>query len=516
MGFATNSINGNAGLRNIGAQPRYQIIGTRCGNNGMAGFAPGASFAGINVRMRHILPYGGRNIILVYGGFKVSAAVESSMAMGGGYQAVSAVIGVGGTGYAVGDIIVPNVATNQFPPTLVVEAVSTGIVTSLGVLEGGMFGIQPAAALTQNTTTGSGTGCTITLTTVPYVCGLHVGLEQNWNTQAAYSTSNLSGVLKITKGANYNGTEPNLMLPAGDFFFTDPILVDLPPGQAIGTRVFTNGYNLYGGRTLSGSDGSPALNEYAGISNFTDYSWGGTFLTQITAYNNSGYQPLFILGEVITPGPSFICIGDSIAENITSDPGGGLSADAFDANGNTGWCEKSIAQNTPWSNFSCGGDEVENYLTAMLNMRLRSVNVALPSHILDELAINDFVAGVTFSQMQAYKISFWNRLISMGIKEIWTTTCTPRSTSTDGFATVGNQTPFAGNTDLQLWNAWLRGGNAAAYGVTTVLDVAAVVESSAASGKWAVGDTYDGTHPSKAATTAIVTAVGSIFTRAKL
>lgn len=505
--------------RTLGAQSRYQIIGTRCGNNGMAGFAPNASQAGIPVRIRHILPYGGENVILVYGGFKVSAAVEGSMALGGGYQAATAAVVAGGTGYVVGDTIVPNVAAHQFAPTAVVQAVTAGVVTQLGIAEGGMFGIFPTGTLTQNTTSGSGTGCTMTLASGPYVCGLHIGFEQAWNTQTAYSTSALTGVLEITAGANYNGTEPNLMLPAGDFFYTDPILVTLAAGAAVGTRIYTNGYNLFGGRTLSGSDGSPALNEFAGISTFTDNAWGGTYPTQITSYNNSGYQPLAILGQLTTPVPSFIIIGDSIAENITSDVGGGLSADSFDTNGNTGWCEKSIAQYFPWSNFSCGGDQVENYLTAKLNMRLRSINTFQPSHILFELGINDFVANEDFATFLANCISFWNRLTGMGVKEIWVTTITPRSSSSNGFIDLAGQTPFANDAARQSYNAYLRSpsntATLAGYGVTKILDIAAIVESGT-TGKWIPLDTYDGTHPSKAATTTIVSTLGNVFSTATL
>ena len=406
MTLGKHIIVGAEAKRQIGAQPSYQIVGTRTGVNGGAGFAPNASQAGMITRMRHVLPYGAKGILLVYGGFRVTAAIETSQNVGGGFEAVSAVAAAGGSGYALGDTIVPTVATNQFAPTLVVQAVSSGAVTQLGVVAGGMFGLQPASALTQSSTSGSGTGCTITLTVKPYVCGFHVGLEQVWNTQTAYGTSSLTGVLKLTSGADFNGTKSHIMLPAGDFFYTDPVIVDFAANATIGTRVWSNGFGYIGGRTLSGSDGSPTFGEYSNYSTMTDYAWSGTVPTQITAWNNSGIQPLAIMGYLDTPRPSFVFIGDSITQNVTTDSGGGLTPDNFDSNGNVGWLEKSAAQQVAWTNFSSGGDRVVNYLTPSQNMRLRAIQTFRPSHVVDCLAINDFVAGTSFSAFQAQKIAF--------------------------------------------------------------------------------------------------------------
>lgn len=506
-----------AAVRSLGAVKTYQIVGTRTGVNGGAGFAPNASQAGMVHRIRHNLPYGCKTLQLVYGGFKVSGAVESSQGVGGGFESVSAVVAAGGASYVVGDTIVPTVAANQFAPTLVVQAISAGAVTQLGVVAGGMFGLQPAAALAQASTSGAGTGCTVTLTVKPYVCGLHVGLEQAWNTQTAYSTSALTGVLKLTYGANFNGTNANIMCPAGDFFYTDPVIADLTAGTYIGSRLWSNGFGYIGGRTLSGNDGSPALSEYANYSTMTDYAWGAVMPTQVTAYNNSGIQPLAIMGYIDTPRPSFVFMGDSITQNVTSNFGGSLTADSFDTQGNTGWLEKSSAQQVAWTNFSSGGDRVVNYLTAAQNMRLRAIQTFRPSHVVDTLAVNDLVAGTTFANFQAQKIAFWTKLRGLGVKEIWITTCTPVTTSTDSWATVGNQTVTAANTAIQLYNTWVRTlSNVTPYGVTAVLDVCASVESSAGSGKWLVAATYDGTHPSKTITTTIVSAQTAVFTGATL
>jgi len=512
-----NSIN-NA-LRNIGGLKDYQILATRTGINGQAGFVPTSAYAGIQGRIRHTLPYGAKSIILVYGGFKVASAVEGSMLAGAGYKAVSATVVAGGVTYAVGDTIVPNVAANQFAPTLVVSAVSAGVVTQLTVLEGGMFGLFPTGTLTQNTTSGSGTGCTVTLACDAYVCGLHSGFEQVWNTQTAYSNTNTTGVIKVTKGATYNGTQANLMLPCGDFFFTDPIPVNLAAGSVVGSRTYSNGYNIAGGRPLSGSDGI-ALNEYAQYSDFSDKAWGGTYSTNISAYLNTGFQPLAILGQIDVPKPSFVFIGDSIAQGLVSAAGPTVVGDTFDANANVGWIEKAAAQTVPWANYSSSGDRVINYLTAATNMRLRAIQTFRPSHFVDEIGINDFVASTSYATFLTQKTSFWNKILSFGVKELWVSTITPVTTSSDSFATLVNQTVTASNTARASYNAFLRALTFPnAYGITKVLDVAAAIEDGGAgapTGKWNVGHTLDGTHPTASGMTAMTSAVSSYFGAATL
>lgn len=510
-----NSINKST-LARLGAEPAWQIVGTKCGLNGLSGFAPSLAQAGMLTRIKHNLPYGCKGLKLVYSGLKVSSAIETSQKAGGGLQAVSAVPAAAGTGYAIGDTIVPTVAANQVAPTLVVTSLSGSTVTGLGVVDGGMFGLHPAAGLAQNTTSGSGTGCTVTLTMQPYVCGFHMGFEQAWNTQTAYSTSALTGVIKLTKGANFNGPDANIMCPVGDFFETDPIIVDIAAGTYVGTRLWSNGFGFHGGRLLSGNDGV-ALNEYSNYSSMTDYAWGGTFPNQITAYNNSGIQPVAIMGLLDTPRPSFVFIGDSITYGIASSGGVAINDSFASTTGYIGWLEKAAANQVAWTNFSASGDRVVNYLTANQNLRLNAIQSLRPSHVVDSMAVNDFVAGTSFSDFQAQKIAYWTKLRGLGVKEIWITTCTPRTTSTDVWATVGNQTVTSANTAIQAWNSWVRTlSNVTPYGVTKVLDVMAVVESSAASGKWAVGTTADGTHPTTSAMTSIAAAVTAEFAGASL
>lgn len=137
---------------------------------------------------------------------------------------------------------------------------------------------------------------------------------------------------------------------------------------------------------------------------------------------------------------------------------------------------------------------------------------------------NDLAAGRTAAQVEADLITTARHGKIRGAK-VWITTQTPASSSTDSFATTVNQTSASINAELQTLNAWLRDGcpissttlapvatgtssgvlrtGSAGHPVVGVFDTGAAVESSSASGKWAVNGsanyaTADGTHPSAA------------------
>jgi len=80
--------------------------------------------------------------------------------------ALSATIASGGTGYAVGDRIIMNVANTMFSVVAKVKTVSSGAVTAVefigGVLTRGNS--APSNPVAQLSTSGSGTGCTLTIT----------------------------------------------------------------------------------------------------------------------------------------------------------------------------------------------------------------------------------------------------------------------------------------------------------------------------------------------------------------
>jgi len=79
------------------------------------------------------------------------------------YKANSATISAGGTGYVVGDRITVSGGTSQLAAEFRVDAVSAGAVTAVSVRKRGYYSALPSNPV--STTGGTGTGCTLTLTT---------------------------------------------------------------------------------------------------------------------------------------------------------------------------------------------------------------------------------------------------------------------------------------------------------------------------------------------------------------
>ncbi|HWI05577.1 MAG TPA: GDSL-type esterase/lipase family protein, partial [Acidimicrobiales bacterium] len=124
----------------------------------------------------------------------------------------------------------------------------------------------------------------------------------------------------------------------------------------------------------------------------------------------------------------------------------------------------------------------------------------------------------TLATVQANFQFIWDYLIRRGLR-VWQTTITPYTTSTDGFLTVGNQTPFTGGAADQeqlrvAVNDWIRTVPSPLSGV---VDITAQVESAPNSGRWAADGTanfrtVDGIHPSNAGDAALALALNpSIF-----
>lgn len=497
-------------------RPTVQMLATRCGLNNGAQFS--TSQPGCESRIRHYLPYGAKSLYPVYSAFYVTSSgtnTETASPGGFGWYAVTATVVAGGASYAVGDVItVSGVATNQFAPLLQVDAVSSGAVTALSVVDGGGFGAVPATGLTTTKKTGSGNNAlTVTLGVRACAFVMQAAIEQVWNTQTAISATNMTGVMRLTAGANVSLGKANIMLPFTETVSCDSLQVGLSVGSAIGTRIYTPGTGFFVGRYLSGSAG---LNEsgHSAIALASATPTGGTYPSY--ASPAPGFQPIAIMGIPQVPGPTFAIIGDSLGYGTVS-AGGVTSHDTLDANGNGGYIERAINQIAPFTNFAVSSDKLANWLTQTgPTVRLRLLQQLNISHVVDQLGINDAIAATNYTTFKAQKIKFWSMLMGLGIKEIWATTLTPNTTSTDSWATTTNQTPTAANAVVQAYNADLRAGMFAVNGVARVLDLGTTAESTVGSGIWPANSTGDGLHPTQAQTATMAAAIASAFSLATL
>jgi hypothetical protein len=151
------------------------------------------------------------------------------------------------------------------------------------------------------------------------------------------------------------------------------------------------------------------------------------------------------------------------------------------------------------ANISSPGDTLEGWISRS-QTRLALIARGSPSTAICELGINSITGGASLATMQANYARVWGFLRSLGCA-IFQTTILPFPSSTDGFATLANQTAGAQDAVRQAVNAWIRGG--AGGLLDGFIDAASVIEDGAAaspSGKVIVNGTIgyaliDGKHP---------------------
>jgi lysophospholipase L1-like esterase len=128
--------------------------------------------------------------------------------------------------------------------------------------------------------------------------------------------------------------------------------------------------------------------------------------------------------------------------------------------------------------------------------------------VIVSLGSNDVAQSRTLAQLQADSVACWTALGAKGAK-IFQCTITPKTTSTDGWATKANQTPvFAAGGVRDTYNDWLRTGASivingstvtvgmSGHPLTGVIDASPAVEDASDSHYWKSPSwTTDGGHP---------------------
>jgi lysophospholipase L1-like esterase len=281
-------------------------------------------------------------------------------------------------------------------------------------------------------------------------------------------------------------------IPPGGSIIADPVYIDGTAGDVFYTRVTatlaTGNTYVYTGAADAGYAFNPAQdNSRSG----TNYAGGA----------NQSVVPTRILGRPATaPARVFALVGDSIVQ-------GALATTQYEG----GYASGLLSAGVPFVKIAKGGESAFNVTSLGGFSRRLSVITGCTDAIV-EYGTNDAVAGRTAAQLQADLVTIYGRLTRMGIKRIWQTTITPRTTSTDSFATTANQTPvsgFAVGGARDQVNAWIRANTA---GITGYIEVADAVESSRNSGAWKPSFTTDGVHPSQTGHTAIASLVTTIAT----
>lgn len=265
---------------------------------------------------------------------------------------------------------------------------------------------------------------------------------------------------------------------------SDAVSVTIPKDALFWVRIYwvsTTGV-LSIPHDLSGT-GLPGAGLEVGVSGITDKTMSGT----VTTADNE-FPPVAIIGT--TSQPSVVIVGDSIGLGDSSKETIG------DASGDFGVVARSIGPSYAYASLCQNGDQGEDFVASHTN---REAIFAYASHLICEYGSNDFyTVGASQATVKATLQTIWGYMTARGGKA-YQTTITPRTTSTDSWATTGNQTLVSGTVDARRTglNDELRGG---LTGLEGYFDVADAIETSRNSGIWRVtgsanGHTTDGIHP---------------------
>lgn len=314
----------------------------------------------------------------------------------------------------------------------------------------------------------------------------------NWyvNLTAPIVETNPGGPATITASIEYNGSFYQATFGGnvtgnvadGDNIVSDWINVDIPNGDRFFARCF---YQNAAGVIFTGLQNTAVQHTRAefGASGITDKTMGGS--VGVTS-GSVCMAPVAIIAE--TRKGSVLIIGDSIAY------GQGDSADSTD---DTGILARSVGKYAPFINV---GSQSDRAVHAKDNGTKRFALGQYCSHVLCNYGFNDLMnGGVTSASLQSYINTIRGYFIG---RPFFVTTVTPKTTSTDSWATVANQTVTAQESVRTSYNDAVRAGSA--LDIVDVIDTADAIEVNSSGvktrngGFFPAAGTADGTHPTQA------------------
>jgi lysophospholipase L1-like esterase/acyl CoA:acetate/3-ketoacid CoA transferase alpha subunit len=260
------------------------------------------------------------------------------------------------------------------------------------------------------------------------------------------------------------GGKRDVTIEPGAFVMSDPVGVSLAPSSEMFVRTRISVGTL-GEKWAVGTSLDTAMGESYIASDVVD---GGA----IGANAASSYGPVAILGMVNGPQPSVAVPGSSSAAG----QGDTLSGTERDL----GYLSRFLSNNTGYHRQVRATQTAAMFL-ADSRRRLALLAAISPTHVIFQLGTNDIGNGGSFESVQSTLLQCWNILAGMGIRVVATTFSPHNTSSTDNWATPGNQTPASNNAVRGRINDWIRSLPAP---LTGYLECADVVETSRGSGVW--------------------------------
>ena len=290
-------------------------------------------------------------------------------------------------------------------------------------------------------------------------------------TVTASVSTDLSSWTPVTWGGNSSAS-----IADGDNAVSDDVAISLTDGQEFYVRMW---------KSVAGSGRAIYCNVYSDSTNnelfrigtsVTDSTDGSAFTGTANEYFAG---PTAILG--ITAKPAILIIGDSISYGLN---------DTYSPSdsGDLGKFAPSIGSDFAYIMAARSSDLAQQFLASSAK---RVALATYATHVIGGHGRNDLDLGRTAAEIEA-DIESIAGLFSI---PVWWDTIPPRTSSTDSFATVENQTVSSTNTHRATVNDWLRAGPAALAGA---FDSCQAIENDPDNndGKWKAGSiTSDGQHP---------------------
>lgn len=358
-----------------------------------------------------------------------------------------------------------------------------------------VFVSRNAGSPNQSNGTDTGMNTQAKHTALVSTSGLTVAYANIWNNNgvATANGNDITVRAAISKdGTNwhpvwFSGRRDAVIEPAG--MSVGEVGVSLTAGEVFFSRTFvtcasSGKFPLSHGEYLNGTD-------EGAVAGTSDLTTSGS----VTANFNAGYFPFAFFGRSSSAPRAIGFIGDSI--------GAGRGDNAFWSGGG-GWIVRALGAQIPWARpMAFSGAQAVSWAgwgATGAGVGRRLLQMPRYSSVICELGINDVTIGaVTLSQAQARLQEVWRVAAATGAK-IYQSTLTPSTTSTDSWATAGNQTKNAAETVRVALNDWIR---TQPTGLAGYIEAADAVETARNSGLWksdgsANTFTADGVHPSAA------------------
>lgn len=250
----------------------------------------------------------------------------------------------------------------------------------------------------------------------------------------------------------FNGSTTVTIQPGGTVI-SDPIGCMLPAGTLFSVYTYvsvaSNGQKLpYAYLHLSGVDGNNLVSR-GGAGTDVVYSATPTAVPS----NTPGFGPTAIIGMCDRWQPVLCGVGDSKM----------LGANEASATQIMGYFYRAaLASGLPFLRIAQSGQTMQNWANALLQRNPMTIlPMAGVSDFYINFGVNDiYLNSRTLSQLQADAIVVWSNYARLGARN-WQITCEHRTTSTDSYATLNNQTNSTGfgpGSTCDDWNLWLLDG----------------------------------------------------------